>query len=104
MGEERYRRLTVAEAAAQVGEPWTVSQGCLVATFRTGSMVRGLDFVTAVVEAAEQADHHPDIDFRYGTVGLTLSTHAVDGLTDADVALADTVSRIASEAGIDPQS
>ncbi len=31
------------------------------ARFLTGDFVTGLTFVTAVTEAAEQANHHPDV-------------------------------------------
>ena len=46
-------------------------------------------FVNRVADAAEDANHHPDI-FVHGwnKVRLTLSTHSEGGLTDADHALA----------------
>ncbi len=47
-----------------------------------------LAFVNAVGDLAEQANHHPDIDIRWDTVTLRLSTHSAGRLTDADVALA----------------
>ncbi|MCF8588350.1 4a-hydroxytetrahydrobiopterin dehydratase [Gordonia sp. HY285] len=81
---------------------WRETSDGLVATFATGSMVRGLDFVTRVVAAAEAANHHPDIDFRYPKVGLTLITHdAEDTVTDKDRALAREISAIAGEMTID---
>lgn len=100
MGAREYRPLSDDQAAAQAPAPWQVVDGKLEATYPTGSMVRGLEFVTAIVAAAEQADHHPDIDFRYGSVTLRVNTHAVGGLTDADVALADAVGVIAVELGL----
>jgi len=45
-------------------------------------------FVNRVAAAADQADHHPDIDIRYTRVLLTLSTHSAGGITDRDLALA----------------
>ncbi|MFT3899914.1 MAG: 4a-hydroxytetrahydrobiopterin dehydratase [Gordonia sp. (in: high G+C Gram-positive bacteria)] len=94
--------MSAAEAEASAPEPWRVVDGRLSASFRTASMVRGLEFVNRIVGEAEAADHHPDIDFRYGTVGLSLITHAIDGLSDADIALAETISRIAAELEIEP--
>jgi 4a-hydroxytetrahydrobiopterin dehydratase len=41
-----------------------------------------------VGELAERAGHHPDIDIRYNTVKLTLSTHDAGGLTTKDFDLA----------------
>jgi 4a-hydroxytetrahydrobiopterin dehydratase len=37
-------------------------------------------------------DHHPDIDIRWNTVTLVLSTHSEGGLTAKDFALAKTIS------------
>lgn len=47
-----------------------------------------LAFVVKVGELAEAAKHHPDINFGWGYVDLTLSTHSADGLTDKDFDLA----------------
>ena len=38
-------------------------------------------FVSALVPAAEAADHHPDIEIHYKRVVLTYSTHSEGGLT-----------------------
>lgn len=77
---------------------WDETPDGLVATFATGTMVRGLDFVTRVVDAAEAANHHPDIDLRYPKVRLTLITHdAGDSVTEKDHSLAREISAIARE-------
>lgn len=47
-----------------------------------------IDFVNAVADLAEAANHHPDILIRYNQVTLTLSTHSEGGLTQADIDLA----------------
>jgi 4a-hydroxytetrahydrobiopterin dehydratase len=53
-----------------------------------------LQFVNAVGAAAEAANHHPDIDIRWNTVTLTLSTHSAGGLTVLDLALAAAIDRL----------
>jgi 4a-hydroxytetrahydrobiopterin dehydratase len=45
-------------------------------------------FVNRVADAAEAADHHPDISIKYNRVKLSLSTHSEDGLTAKDFDLA----------------
>lgn len=45
-------------------------------------------FVNSVAELAEAADHHPDIDIRWNTVTLRLSTHSAGGITRRDLDLA----------------
>ncbi len=37
-------------------------------------------------------DHHPDIDIRWNTVTLVLSTHSAGGLTAKDFELATIIS------------
>lgn len=55
-----------------------------------------LDFVTRVGEAAEAANHHPDILLHgWNKVRLTLSTHSQGGLTDADFSLAGQIDELA---------
>ncbi|MDF1815652.1 MAG: 4a-hydroxytetrahydrobiopterin dehydratase [Verrucomicrobiales bacterium] len=48
----------------------------------------GIDFVDGVAEIAEEADHHPDIDIRYCTITVRLTSHEQGGLTEADFDLA----------------
>jgi 4a-hydroxytetrahydrobiopterin dehydratase len=52
------------------------------------SFLDGIDGVRRIAELAERADHHPDIDIRWRTVNLALSTHSAGGITEQDVALA----------------
>jgi 4a-hydroxytetrahydrobiopterin dehydratase len=57
-------------------------------TYRFSSFAAAIRFVDYVAQLAEDAGHHPDIDIRYDTVTLTLSTHSAGGLTEKDFALA----------------
>ena len=48
-----------------------------------------LDFIAKVGQIAEEEDHHPDIYLHnYKNVKLTLSTHAIGGLSENDFILA----------------
>ena len=67
---------------------WQVEQGELVRTFTFKDFRAALAFVNQVGQCAERSGHHPDIDIRYSTVRLTLSTHDAGGLTDKDFDLA----------------
>ncbi len=44
--------------------------------------------ITAIADVAEQMDHHPDVDLRWRTLHLHLSTHSAGGVTDLDLQLA----------------
>jgi 4a-hydroxytetrahydrobiopterin dehydratase len=72
-------------------------QSAISATFELTDFVAALDFVNQVGHAAEQLNHHPDIDIRYNTVTLVLSTHSEGGLTQLDIELAH---RILDETGV----
>lgn len=79
-------------------EDWRQLAGPIRARFLTGDFTRGLSFINRLAEAAESADHHPDITFTNTYVMITLSSHDVGGVTDRDIALARKISTIAAEA------
>jgi 4a-hydroxytetrahydrobiopterin dehydratase len=56
--------------------------------------------VDAVADAAEAADHHPDIEVRrYRRVTFTLTTHAAKAITARDIGLATEIDRLAARIG-----
>lgn len=85
--------------AAELAD-WTFLLGELHARFRTANFATGLQFVNQVGAAAEAADHHPDLDLRYGFVDVTLSSHDAHGITNRDIELARTISDVASGLGV----
>ena len=76
---------------------WRRDGDTLVRAVEAPSFLEGIDLVGVVARAAEEADHHPDIDIRWRTVTFALSTHSEGGITEKDFALArqidDAVSR-----------
>jgi 4a-hydroxytetrahydrobiopterin dehydratase len=56
--------------------------------------------VDAVAVAAEEANHHPDIDIRWRDVLFVLSTHSAGGVTEQDLHLARRIDGIARGLGI----
>ncbi len=67
---------------------WELDDNSIVRSFRFADFVEAMGFVTRVALLAEKADHHPDIDIRWNTVTLRLSTHSAGGLTGKDLDLA----------------
>ena len=47
-----------------------------------------VDAIVRIADVAEELDHHPDVDLRWRTLHLTLSTHSAGGVTDLDIELA----------------
>ncbi len=80
---------------------WRVILRRIEAGFRAPAFDQASVFIGQVANAAEAARHHPDIDLRYpGHVRVTLTTHATNSLTDADVELARTISALAAANGL----
>jgi 4a-hydroxytetrahydrobiopterin dehydratase len=80
---------------------WRVLLGRIEATFVARSFAAAAEFVARLAAAADAANHHPDVDLRYpGRVHVALMTHAIDGLTTADVDLARTISSLAATTGL----
>ena len=53
-----------------------------------------LAFTNSVGAIAEELNHHPDIHLGWGKVGIVIWTHAVDGLSHHDFALAKRIDGI----------
>jgi 4a-hydroxytetrahydrobiopterin dehydratase len=58
------------------------------AKFELASFPDAIAFVVRVGFLAEAADHHPDLDIRWRTVHVALSTHDAGGITQKDLDLA----------------
>jgi 4a-hydroxytetrahydrobiopterin dehydratase len=93
----RYPEVTAEEGLAD----WRFFLMRLHARFRTGSFVKGLELVTRITDAAEEANHHPDVVLTYPQVDVDLSSHDVGGVTSRDVELARRISAIAAELGVE---
>jgi 4a-hydroxytetrahydrobiopterin dehydratase len=76
------------DAAIAGGLAWQREGDELVKTWSGRDFADALGYVNKVGELAERANHHPDIDIRWSTVTLRLSTHSAGGLTQADLDLA----------------
>ncbi|MCP2274979.1 4a-hydroxytetrahydrobiopterin dehydratase [Nocardia amikacinitolerans] len=91
--------LSEAEIAdALAGLPnWSRSDKSITRTIKAASFPAGIDLVRRVADAAEAANHHPDIDIRWRNVTFTLSTHSAGGLTALDLGLAREIDLLASQ-------
>ena len=88
----------VASALGRVPE-WTREGDAILRTIRCPSFREAIALVVSVADAAEAADHHPDMLIRWRRVAFTLSTHASGGLTAKDFALAAEIDRLATRIG-----
>ncbi|HYE62668.1 MAG TPA: 4a-hydroxytetrahydrobiopterin dehydratase [Phycisphaerales bacterium] len=77
----------ITEALKQTPE-WALVGEAIQRTYQFKDFKASIRFVTAVADAAEDDQHHPDILIRYNRVTLTLATHDAGGITEKDFALA----------------
>ncbi len=90
-------RLSDTEILRSLGElsDWKRSGNSIERTFEFPSFMRGIEFVNLVAQAAETADHHPDVDIRYTKVVIKLSSHDAGGVTSRDIKLARKIDELA---------
>jgi 4a-hydroxytetrahydrobiopterin dehydratase len=89
--------LSDAEVTAGLAERpgWERLGDEIVRVYELASFRAVIDLVDRVADAAEVADHHPDLDIRYRTLRVALSTHSEGGITAKDFALADEIDGLA---------
>lgn len=83
---------TIEAATQELG--WDRDGDEIVRKFDCGTFPKALEFVNALGERAEAANHHPDIDIRWKDVTLRLSTHSAGGLTQKDLDLAKEINQL----------
>jgi 4a-hydroxytetrahydrobiopterin dehydratase len=93
--------LPAEQIAARIGSgPWRLEEGTLVRDLKLRDFAAVIALVNRVAEAAEAANHHPDILVHgWNGLRLTLSTHSEGGVTEADLALADAIDALVAETG-----
>jgi 4a-hydroxytetrahydrobiopterin dehydratase len=95
------RTLTAAQVREAGIDDWRQILGRIKARFHTGDFATGLALVNKIGEAAEAANHHPDITLTYADVIVALSSRDAHGITRRDIALAQQISGRAAELGVE---
>jgi 4a-hydroxytetrahydrobiopterin dehydratase len=78
------------------GGPWRLEGDSIVREDELKDFAEAMAWVNRVADAAEEANHHPDILVHgWNHVRLTLSTHSAGGLTQADFDMARRIDGLA---------
>lgn len=94
--ETRLDQAALASLLAS-GSGWTRDGNALTKTLTFKGFKGAVAFANRVAEAANEANHHPDIHIEgYRHVRIVLTTHIAHGVTDADVALAKRIDEAAT--------
>ncbi len=79
----------------ELGNDWRVVDGHhLEKTYKFKNFRQALDFTVELGELAEEVNHHPDICVGWGKVAVTLWTHKIGGLNEADFVWAAKADRL----------
>lgn len=71
-----------------------VDEQRLEKSFKFKNFREALDFTVRIGQLAESVGHHPDIFLAWGLVKLTVWTHKIQGLSEADFVLAAKADRL----------
>ncbi|HEY7736950.1 MAG TPA: 4a-hydroxytetrahydrobiopterin dehydratase [Candidatus Limnocylindrales bacterium] len=86
--------LSPAEVEQALGDlaGWAVDGDTIIRTVRRSDFRAAIALVDRIADAAEAANHHPDLCVRgYRTVEVRLTTHSEGGITERDLAMARTI-------------
>ncbi|MBO9522232.1 MAG: 4a-hydroxytetrahydrobiopterin dehydratase [Nocardioidaceae bacterium] len=101
MSTEKLTGQQIAEAGLT---GWAHLADALQTRIKTKDFAAALQVVNAIGEAAEEMNHHPDLDLRWGRVDVLLTSHDTGGVTERDLRLAHRISDIAAAAGVSTDS
>jgi 4a-hydroxytetrahydrobiopterin dehydratase len=78
----------LASALESLGSGWSEQAGALHTRYGFDDFAGAMAFANRVADAAEVADHHPDMFVGWGRVELDWVNHSAGGITDSDVEMA----------------
>jgi 4a-hydroxytetrahydrobiopterin dehydratase len=84
---------------AEYPEGWNEVRGALQRGFRFADFREAIAFVNRLAEAAEAANHHPDIHVSWNAVTVRWSTHTQRAITERDIELARRTNELAIPTG-----
>lgn len=82
------------ETALKTLPGWNIRGGAIERVLQFPDFVAAMKCVNSIAEAAEAANHHPDILINYNRVTLTLVSHDSGGVTQRDLRMAAKINEI----------
>jgi 4a-hydroxytetrahydrobiopterin dehydratase len=76
---------------------WARDGDRIVRTVECPTFRAAIALVGGVADAAEEANHHPDIEINWRRVTFRLTTKASHGLTAKDMAMAGAIDQLAAD-------
>ncbi|MGH2762166.1 MAG: 4a-hydroxytetrahydrobiopterin dehydratase [Thermoleophilaceae bacterium] len=79
-------------------EGWERDGDAIRRSFELDDFKGSVDFVNRLTPAAEEMNHHPDLEISWNTVTVRITTHSEGGLTTSDFELAGRIATLAPAA------
>ena len=73
---------------------WQLEENTIKCTRTFKDFIEAINFINNLVQPAESAGHHPDLQISYNKVTISLTTHDAGGLTEKDFEMAKTISQL----------
>ena len=73
---------------------WKLEDNKIQKIFKFRNFRESIRFINQIANLAENEGHHPDIKISWNKVTLTLTTHAIHGLSQNDFILAAKIDEI----------
>ena len=84
-----------AEKHLKQVKDWKLVDNAIEKNYKLSNFKQAIEFINKVADIAEAENHHPDILlWGWNNVKITLSTHAVKGLSKNDFVLASKIDQI----------
>lgn len=95
------RRLDGEEIARQLADlpGWAGDEAELARSYSFPEFLVLVGAVDEIAVVAEAMNHHPDLDIRWRTLRVVLSTHDAGGVTQLDIEMAHRIHEIAAGHG-----
>ncbi len=92
-------RIAAEPYIAEIGSAWSLADNdtAITRSVTFGSFPRAMRFINALADLAEDEGHHPDFCVSYKRVDLSVSTHAIGGLSESDFILAAKTNRLLND-------
>lgn len=74
---------------------WTLENNSIIKKFKLKNFSEAINFVNKIAEVVEKEQHHTDIlVYGWNKVKVTMSTHAIKGLSENDFIIAAKLDKI----------
>jgi 4a-hydroxytetrahydrobiopterin dehydratase len=99
LSNDDYQKLSQQEIELEIGkiQGWKVANGKLNRTFEFENFVQAFGFMTQVAIQAEKINHHPEWFNVYNKIEINLVTHDINGISNYDIKLAETINHLYSK-------